>query len=96
MNTKLLRQLALGIALGGALAACDRDTNDATPPSSVTPGTANPSTPMPPAMPTEPAKPSTNLPDSSSVGAPERAPVTPDGKREQGVPPTPGTPETKP
>lgn len=111
MNTRLLRQLALGIAIGTALAACDRDTKDAAvgpPPAPradestrqaetpVPPGTQSPALSIPPAAPTEPANPSTNLPSSSSVGAPERPPVPPEEKREQGSQPTPGTPETKP
>jgi putative membrane protein len=111
MNTKLLRQLALGMAIGTALAACDRDTKDvavAPPPAPradesarqaptpVPPGTQNPATSITPATPTEPANPSTNLPDSSSVGAPERPPLPAEEKREQEAQPTPGTPETKP
>jgi putative membrane protein len=111
MNTKLLRQLALGMAIGTALAACDRNTEDvavAPPPAPqadesmrqaptpVPPGIENPATALPPATPTEPANPSTNLPGSSSVGPAERAPLPAEEKREQGSQPTPGTPETKP
>ena len=111
MNTKLLRQLALGMAIGTALAACDRDTKDvavAPPPAPqadesmrqaptpVPPGMENPATALPPATPTEPANPATNLPGSSSVGPAERAPLPAEEKREQEAQPTPGTPETKP